>query len=71
MTHWPKGPITKVKKSLEFEIYSRFTSKSQNFIFTIGILRHHRVEPKILLVLIPTVARNRVFRNIQDTYQLK
>ena len=64
---------TKNENALEFEIYSRITSKSQNFseIFTIGILRHHRVEPKILLVLIPTVARNRVFRNIQDTYQLK
>ena len=39
-------------------------------IFTIDILRHRQVEPKIVLVLIPMVARNRAFRNIRGTYQL-
>ena len=61
------------QKSFEFEIYSRFTSMSSDFgeIFTIDILRHRQVEPKIVLVLIPMVARNRAFRNIRGTYQLK
>ena len=50
-----------------FEIHIKATKCE---IFTIDILRHRQVEPKILLVLIPMVVRNRVFRNIQDTYQL-
>ena len=51
-----------------FEIHIKATKCE---VFTIDILRHRQVEPKILLVLIPMVVRNRVFRNIQDTYQLK